>query len=50
MEMRGAMCLMVSVEGGTRHEASDTVAINGELYSVDIMISQGLMHSVLWEK
>ena len=27
------MCLVVSVEGGTRHEAGDTVAINGELIS-----------------
>ena len=34
------MCLVVSVEGGTRHEAGDTVAINGELYSVDIMIQE----------
>ena len=40
MEMRGGN---VSVEGGTRHEAGDTVAINGELYSVDVMISQELL-------
>ena len=40
------MCLVVSVEGGTRHEAGDTVAINGELYSVDVMISQELLDAL----
>ena len=40
------MCLVVSVEGGTRHEAGDTVAINGELYSVDVMISQELLEAL----
>ena len=40
------MCLVASVEGGTRHEAGDTVAINGELYSVDGMISQELLDAL----
>ena len=40
------MCLVVSVEEGTRHEAGDTVAINGELYSVDVMISQELLDAL----
>ena len=40
------MCLVVSVEGGTRHEAGDTVAINGELYSVNVMISQELLDAL----
>ena len=40
------MCLVVSVEGGTQHEAGDTVAIIGELYSVDVMISQELLDAL----
>ena len=40
------MCLVASVEGGTRHEVGNTVAINGELYSVDVMISQELLDAL----
>ena len=41
------MYLVVSVEGGTRHEAGDIVAINVELYSVDVMISQELLDALM---